>query len=113
MGFSWALHWTQEGHRNLLSRAGLGGLEREWVDRAPAPALGKDECGRIVYVDNEVFIGRSRQAVDRDLGVAARALGGIGLPIHEVEASTQTMVALGLELDGVRMTASLSSLEVA
>ena len=37
MGLSWALHWAQVAHRELLTRAGLGDISREWVDRRSSP----------------------------------------------------------------------------
>ena len=40
MGFSWSLHFTQQAFRELLSRAGLGGIETEMTDKRPAPSFG-------------------------------------------------------------------------
>ena len=58
MGFSWALHWTQQAHRELLSRGGMGGAERELLDKAPVPDASVDAVPRILYLDNQVFLGR-------------------------------------------------------
>ncbi|MBM3946543.1 MAG: hypothetical protein FJ315_03970, partial [SAR202 cluster bacterium] len=110
MGLSWALHWTQEAHRHLLARAGLGGpAGREWLDRAPSPAPTAQQCARVVYVDNEVFVGTSKTLVEEEREQAARHLASIGLPLHEVVAATSSIEVIGLELDGVALTASLSS----
>ncbi len=61
------LHWTQEAHRHLLVQAGLGeSLAHEWLDRAPAPPESSTVCSRVVYVDNQIFIGSSAAVVERD-----------------------------------------------
>jgi hypothetical protein len=51
IGFSWALHWTQEAHRYLLETAGMGGKEREFVDKQPPPSRrGKTLAGSCMSV---------------------------------------------------------------
>ncbi|CAK0855216.1 unnamed protein product, partial [Prorocentrum cordatum] len=79
MGFSWAMRWTQQAHRELLRRAGLGGIESELVDRQVPPRL------------------------------AAKKMSNIGLPLHEVEEGKHVVEALGLELDGIKLRCRLAS----
>ena len=55
MGFSWALHWTQQAHRHLLELGGFGNSSSELLDKHPPPQLDKDKPAKLIYVDNELF----------------------------------------------------------
>ena len=81
MGFSWALHWSQEAHRFLLRKHGLGDSSSEWVDRRPAFLPEKHQVAKLIYVDNELFIaGRPKQSIAAR-SVAQNRLGAEGLHI--------------------------------
>ena len=80
MGFSYALQWTQESHRHLLMQGGLGGVERECLDRRPPPAPLGGDLGRVVYVDNEAFIATKEHTASKCRRAAAACLEGHGLP---------------------------------
>ncbi|CAK0818925.1 unnamed protein product, partial [Prorocentrum cordatum] len=109
MGFSWAMRWTQQAHRELLRRAGLGGVESELVGRQVPPATSAAHVPRIVYVDNEVFVS-SRPGASADARrQAAKEMSSIGLPLHEVEEGKHVVEALGLELDGIKLRRRLAS----
>ena len=84
MVFSWALHWTQQAHRNLLARAGLGGPDRERLDRVPSVPPRPGEPARLVYVDNELFISGILQDAEAVRIRASDSLSALGLPLHEV-----------------------------
>ncbi|CAK0849207.1 unnamed protein product, partial [Prorocentrum cordatum] len=109
MGFSWAMRWTQQAHRELLRRAGLGGIESELVDRQVPPTTSATPVPRIVYVDNEVFVS-SRPGASADARQqAAKKMSSVGLPLHEVEEGKHVVEALGLELDGIKLRRRLAS----
>ena len=108
MGFSWALHWTQQAHRLLLHRSGLGGLEREWLDRGPPAVPEPGQPARLVYVDNELFIAGAPAESSSARRQAVATLTKVGLPLHEVEEECRICECVGLELDGVAMQARLS-----
>ena len=96
MGFSWAPHWVQEAHRELLSRAGLGGIEREWIDRAPCPHPREGQPCRLVYVDNQLFIANHPGDGPRERILVNRKLGEQGLPFHEIEDDSRLVTTIGL-----------------
>ena len=85
MGFSWALHWTQEAHRFLIDQAGLGGEEHELIDRKPPPVLTPEKPVKLVYVDNELFLSTSSQLAESERLRAFARLEAAGLPMHEIE----------------------------
>ena len=87
--FSWSLHWTQQAHRELLSRAGLGGIETEMTDKRPAPSFGLDLAVKLVYVDNEVFCCRDPVAVEAAGETAQTSLSAAGLPFHQIQKAVQ------------------------
>ena len=101
MGFAWALHWTQQAHRNLLVRAGLGGPDREWLDRAPSVPPRPGEPARLVYVGPQDAEAARIRASD--------SLGALGLPLREVVDHASIIVCIGFELDGVTLQARLSA----
>ena len=111
MGFSFALHWTQQGHRCLLRRAGVGGIQHEMLDKAPPPSLSAKEPARLVYVDNQLFAsvrtGASSRA-RRQVHKYFSNLAGGALPLHDIEDEVSVTEQIGLELDGVRGIARLS-----
>ena len=45
MGFSWALHWTQQAHRYLLELGGFGDSSSEMLDKHPPPT-GQRQAGQ-------------------------------------------------------------------
>ena len=110
MGFCWALHWTQQAHRNLLVRAGLGGPDRVLLDRTPSVPPRPGEPARLVYVDNELlFISGSPQVAGAARIRASDSLGALGLPLREVVDHASIIECIGLELDGVKLQACLSA----
>ena len=108
MGFSWALHWTQVAHRTLLRDAGLGGPDREWLDGMPLSGPRAGKPARLVYVDNELFVATSAEEAVRERARAHRHLSSQGLPLHEVQDAVTTVECIGLELDGIELTARAS-----
>ena len=109
MGFSWAMRWTQQAHRELLRRAGLGGIDSELVDRQLAPSPSATPVPRIVYVDNEVFVSSQPGASSSARVQAAKKMAAVGLPMHEVEGGKNVVEALGLELDGIKLRGRLAA----
>ena len=97
MGFSWALHWTQQAHRELLARGGLGGVERELLDKAPAPSLSSDVVPRVLYVDNQVFFSSRSGGAEPERQRAAKILDHADLPYHDVVTETSLVDCIGLE----------------
>ena len=85
MGFSWALHWTQEAHRFLIDQAGIGGEEHELIDRKLPPVLTPEKPVKLVYADNELFISTSPQLAEYERQYAHAHLEAAGLPMHEIE----------------------------
>ncbi|CAK0875001.1 unnamed protein product, partial [Prorocentrum cordatum] len=108
MGFAWAMRWTQQAHRELLRRGGLGGIENELVDRQIAPSVDSPQVPRVVYVDNEIFVSSRPGATRGARRQAAKVMTEAGLPLHEVEESKTVVEALGLELDGLKLRARLA-----
>ncbi|CAK0819174.1 unnamed protein product, partial [Prorocentrum cordatum] len=108
MGFAWAMRWTQQAHRELLRRGGLGGIESELVDRQIAPSVDSPQVPRVVYVDNEIFVSSRPGATRGARRQAAKVMTEAGLPLHEVEESKTVVEALGLELDGLKLRARLA-----
>ncbi|CAK0895720.1 unnamed protein product, partial [Prorocentrum cordatum] len=108
MGFAWAMRWTQQAHRELLRRGGLGGIESELVDRQIAPGVDSPQVPRVVYVDNEIFVSSRPGATRGARRQAAKVMAEAGLPLHEVEESKTVVEALGLELDGIKLRARLA-----
>ena len=108
MGFSWALHWTQEAHREILKQGGLGDMSREFVDRRPPPDRVADNMGRLVYVDNEVFVGRSKAGSSGVRRIAEEVVTRVGLPLHEIEDDLTCAEVIGLELNGLERKGRLS-----
>ena len=108
MGFSWALHWVQEAHRQLLSCAGLGGIGREWVDRAPCPHPREGQPCRLVCVGNQLFIANHPGDGPRERILGIRKLGEQGVPFHEIEDGPRLVTTIGLELGGVLKTGRFS-----
>ncbi|CAK0824003.1 unnamed protein product, partial [Prorocentrum cordatum] len=108
VGFAWAMRWTQQAHRELLRRGGLGGIESELVDRQIAPSVDSPQVPRVVYVDNEIFVSSRPGATRGARRQAAKVMTEAGLPLHEVEESKTVVEALGLELDGLKLRARLA-----
>ncbi|CAK0816896.1 unnamed protein product, partial [Prorocentrum cordatum] len=108
MGFAWAMRWTQQAHRELLRRGGLGGIESELVDRQIAPSVDSPQVPRVVYVDNEIFVSSRPGATRGARRQAAKVMAEAGLPLREVEESKTVVEALGLELDGIKLRARLA-----
>ena len=109
MGFSWALHWTQQAHRELLVRGGMGGAERELLDKAPVPDASVDPVPRILYEDNQVSLGRRPGLAESERQRAAKILDAAQLPYHDVVKETSVIECIGLELDGVYRLARLGA----
>ena len=105
MEYSWALHWTQQAHRWILAKGGLGSPLREWTDRKPLDMPPPDAPARLVYVDNEIFIASAPRVGEDERVRAAKFLTGHGLPLHEVQRDERVLEAIGLELNGLEMTA--------
>eukprot|EP00971_Amphidinium_carterae_P296523 5890637-Amphidinium_carterae.2 len=104
MGFAWALHWVQVGHRELISRCGLctcPGAPPEWTDRQPPVRPLPGEPAMLLYVDNQLFVAKNSWDSGKALDRAHSYFTSLGLPLHEVEKDVRLIDFLGLELDGV------------
>lgn len=95
MGFSFALHWAQMAHENILVRSGAFGREQFLVDFKPPPDLS-NQVGGLVYVDNGVFASCIPGFSGDAQGTAAAVLVEAGLPVHEITEEESSLVTLGL-----------------
>ena len=62
-----------------------------------------------MYVDNELFISGSPQDAEAARIRASDSLSALGFPLHEVVDHACIIERIGLELDGVKLQARLSS----
>ena len=97
MGFSFALHWAQQAHLNVLHRSGSVRADSLLVDFAPPPDMARD-TGHVVYVDNGVFACCVEGAPGAAQAACAAALEAAGLPVHEVTEESVELETLGLSL---------------
>jgi hypothetical protein len=102
MGFSYAVHWTQAAHRELLARCGAGGLESELVDRQPAPLFSNVSPLKLIYIDNELFVSPVPGESSSSRKHVHNALSKHGLPFHEIEDEKRLITIIGIELDGIK-----------
>ena len=108
MGFSWALHWTQQAHRCLLARSGVGSLDREFLDGLPAPSLSHELAAHLIYVDNQLYVSSSPTVTEFERNKVRTYFTRNNMPLHEIIVSSKTIEVIGLELDGVRQSVALS-----
>jgi hypothetical protein len=73
------------------------------VDFEPTPRLS-DTVGEIVYVDNGIYMSEVPGRAGASRRAAQAALESCGLPIHDVVEECDSIVCLGLQFEGDRVT---------
>ena len=111
MGFSWSVFWTQTAHRELLRRSGLAAAGvAEIIDRRVPPVLEEGDVGRVVYIDNQLFLSAAPHGASQARRRAHGFLTKLGLPLHEIQDDVSTIDFIGLELDGLKQTVRASGM---
>ena len=98
MGFTYALHWSQQAHLGILEQAGVLDRSKLLFDFLPAPA-SDSRCSSIVYVDNGIYMSSKPGVSEQTRKLAQDALERRGLPIHDIESDQSSIACLGLQLD--------------
>jgi len=98
MGFSFALHWAQHAHLNILAREQVPGAQSYVVDFCPVPDV-QSGVGQIIYVDNGIYLSAKKGAAGAAQIAAQAALEKYGLPIHDIEPETDSLAVLGWEMN--------------
>ena len=109
MGMSWALHWAQQAHRELLSRANVSSAVQEIVDRRPPPPLDAALPATLIYVDNELFVSTRAGIGSKARRTAEIELKKAGLPMHDIVDDAKNLEILGMEIDGVKRVVRLAT----
>ena len=99
MGFSFALHWTQQAHDVILRRG-----ERLLPDRSDllvdfCPPNLDEQVGKVVYLDDGVFASATPTCSGACQELAADVLHAAGLPVHEVVPEQSSLEVLGLQFE--------------
>lgn len=103
VGFTFALHWAQQAHLEVLRRCGVPGVDNVLFDFRPVPCLSS-EAGHIVYVDNGIVLSGVSGLAGETRRLAQLALESYGLPVHDIVEETQSVQALGLQFEKDRVT---------
>ena len=110
MGFSWSVHWAQLAHRFLVDQCNLGAPETcEILDRRAGVDMSKTDVARLLYIDNELFIAKSRSGAAKTRATVHKKLEEHSLPVHEIVDGVNIIDTIGFELDGIRHTCRASA----
>ena len=100
MGFTFALHWAQQAHVNIVRRANIIGSDNMLFDFAPPPSFaGEPSCAQILYVDNGIFMSCTRGVSETARAQAEAALNAYSLPVHEITHESHEVETLGLRFE--------------
>ncbi|CAK0843554.1 unnamed protein product, partial [Prorocentrum cordatum] len=107
MGWSWALFFAQKAHERTLGQSDALRLELRAVDFAPTPCPLKEPT-HPMCADNVLAVGTDRAAVTEVRRAASQALEGAGLAVHEGADAAESMMMLGVQLEGRSARATLA-----
>ena len=111
MGFSWSLFFAQRISERLMSQVPSLQHSKLAVDRGEPicfSAQVQDEAYHYVYVDNLGVLSRSHDVVARGLVELTEIFNRKGLLLHAGEVGHENIQTLGVSLDGVNLTTSLT-----
>ncbi len=97
MGFSFALHWAQQAHLDILRKRGVPGVGNVLLDFRPVTCL-TSRAGHVICIDDGVSLSGTL-GLSQDARMAAqRAVESHGLPTHDVVEEVDHTQAVGLRL---------------
>jgi len=108
VGWSWALWVAQSIHENMAEATSMPRECRTHDCQVVAP-LGRVDTRHAIYVDNFLVAGRCLTQFDKQASALGNRLNDADLVVHEVFSATTHATFAGVDYDGERLTARVSS----
>lgn len=111
MGCSWSLYFAQKINEHQFSISPSLGDSGLIHDRGPPLVIDPQDPHKLnhyVYVDNLGIIGQSRELVTEGLNSVENHFNSSQLLLHPGEVHSESVKALGIQLDGSRKTTRIS-----